>query len=41
MIGYIICGIVGLAILSFPLIFNIFGKENGCNKSQWDKWKDK
>lgn len=31
--------VVGLFIVSCPILFNIFGKEDGCGWSLWDRWK--
>lgn len=41
MLQYIVAGIVFLIICSFPFIFQIFGKEDGCGRSLWDKIKKK
>lgn len=36
---YIIFGLVMLILLSFPFLYQIFGKEDGCGRSLWDKIK--
>lgn len=38
---WIVVTIVLLIICSFPVLFNIFGKEDGCGRSMFDKWKIK
>ena len=30
--------IVGLFIISGPILFNVFGKEDGCGRSWWDRF---
>lgn len=38
-IQWIVFSIFALAICSFPILYNIFGKEDGCGRSLFDKWK--
>lgn len=29
--------VVGLFLISGPILFNLFGKEDGCGNTLWDK----
>lgn len=40
-IQWIIFGLVILIMCSFPILFNFFGKEDGCGRSKYDIWKSK
>lgn len=41
MLKWIIAGIVIAIICSFPIMFNLFGKEDQCGRTLWDKIKAK
>lgn len=38
---YIIFGLVVAIICSFPIFYLVFGKEDKCGRTFWDKFKKK
>lgn len=37
--GWVAFGLVCLFIVSCPFLFAVFGKEDGCGRSWWDRFK--